>query len=89
VRQVRWELRGNWKCKPVFAVKTLTDYTSYPDTVQYLTELIGVPPPLEPPLAAPALPPYSVGEALKGTAFEKAEFEGILATFPPTSTCSA
>ena len=24
VRQVRWERRGNWKSKPVFAVKTLT-----------------------------------------------------------------
>jgi hypothetical protein len=27
VRQVRWERRGNWKSKPVFAAKTLTDFT--------------------------------------------------------------
>jgi 5-methylcytosine-specific restriction protein B len=62
----------------VFAVKTLTDFTSYPDTVQYLTELIGV---SEAPSAsspAPTLPPYSTEDALKGAAFDKSEFETIL-----------
>ena len=53
VRRVRWERRGNWKCKPVFASKTLTDFTSYTDTVQYLTDLIGV---SEAPSAIPAAP---------------------------------
>lgn len=79
VRKVRWERRGNWKSKPLFAVKTLTDFTSYHETVRYLTELIGV---SESTASAPAtatLPPYSVDDALKEVAFEKAEFENILA----------
>jgi 5-methylcytosine-specific restriction protein B len=78
VRRVRWERRGNWKSKPVFAVKTLTDFTLYPETVQYLTELIGV---SEPPLPTPAraaLPRYTVDMAVSGAAFDKSEFEDIL-----------
>jgi 5-methylcytosine-specific restriction protein B len=71
---MRWEQRGNWKCKPVFAVKTLTDLTSDPDTVQYLTGLIG----LSEPLPVPTLPPYTIEDALKGAAFVKAEFQSIL-----------
>lgn len=34
VRKVRWERRGSWKTKSVFAVKTLTDFTPYQDTVR-------------------------------------------------------
>jgi predicted Mrr-cat superfamily restriction endonuclease len=29
VREVRWERRGNWKCKFALTVKTLTNFTSY------------------------------------------------------------
>jgi 5-methylcytosine-specific restriction protein B len=78
LRKVRWERRGNWKSKPVFAVKTLTDFTWDNETVQYLTELIGV---AEAVVSAPTtstLPPYSSDDALKGVAFEKSEFENIL-----------
>ncbi len=78
VRQVRWERRGNWKSKPVFAVKTLTDFTPFQDTVRYLTALIGVSDALPPTPVAPTLPPYTVDEALRGVAFEKPEFEAIL-----------
>ena len=53
VRQVRWERRGHWKSKPLFAVKTLTDFTPFQDTVNYLTELIGVSEPSS-PLPSPA-----------------------------------
>ena len=42
VRQVRWERRGSWKCEPIFAVKTLTDFTRFPEEVEYLLGLIGV-----------------------------------------------
>jgi hypothetical protein len=77
VRRVRWERRGNWKSKPVFAVKTLTDFTSYPETVQYLIELIGVSEAAS-PTPRPALPPYTTDIALAGAAFEKSEFEDIL-----------
>jgi len=78
VRKVRWERRGNWKSKPVFAVKTLTNFTSYHDTVRYLTELIGVSESaVTAPVAAP-LPPYTADDALKGVAFELDEFENIL-----------
>jgi|ERR1022692_922296 5-methylcytosine-specific restriction protein B len=78
VRRVRWERRGNWKCKPVFAVKTLTDFTSYPETVQYLIELIGVSEAASPTPPPPSLPSYTVDIALSGAAFDKPEFEGIL-----------
>ena len=78
VRQVRWERRGNWKSKPVFAVKTLTDFTSFQDTVDYLTELIGVSEALPTIPIMPTLPPYTVAEALRDVAFEEAEFENIL-----------
>jgi 5-methylcytosine-specific restriction protein B len=78
VRRVRWERRGNWKCKPVFAVKTLTDFTSYPETVQYLIELIGVSAGPSPAPPAPTLPAYTVDMALSGAAFDKPEFEDIL-----------
>ena len=74
VRKVRWERKDVWKSKPVFAAKTLTDFTPYPDTVRELTKLIGV----SEPAPKPALPPYGVDQALKGAAFEKAEFEEIL-----------
>lgn len=78
VRQVRWERRGNWKSKPVFALKTLTDFTSYRDTVQYLTELIGLSPApsLSPP--APTVSRYTAAEALKGAAFDESVFDEIL-----------
>jgi 5-methylcytosine-specific restriction protein B len=82
VRRVRWERRGNWKCKSptYFATKTLTDLTQYPGAVQYLTELMGV---AEPPAPSPVpqLPPYTVEDALKGAAFEKNEFQSILETW--------
>jgi MoxR-like ATPase len=78
VRKVRWERRGNWKSKPVFAVKTLTDFTPYQDTVRYLTELIGVSEALASVPVAAILSPYTVDEALKGVAFDKAAFEAIL-----------
>ena len=78
VRKVRWERRGNWKSKPVFAVKTLTDFTPYHDTVRYLTELIGVSEALALKPVAAMLPPCTVDEALKGVAFDKAEFGAIL-----------
>ena len=78
VRRVRWERRGNWKSKPVFAVKTLTDFTPFQDTVQYLMELIGVSEALPTTPVAPILPPYTAYEALKGVAFEEVEFEAIL-----------
>jgi 5-methylcytosine-specific restriction enzyme B len=77
VRQVRWERRGDWETRPVFGVKTLTDFTPYPETVRYLTELIGVDaPPSSSELPIPA--PYTVEHALNGTAFEKREFEKTL-----------
>jgi hypothetical protein len=78
VRKVRWERRGNWKSKPVFAVKTLTNFTPYQDTVRYLTGLIGVSEALPALPVAAILPRYGVDEALKTVAFEKAEFEAIL-----------
>ncbi len=78
VRQVRWERWGNWKSKLVFAVKTLTDFTPYQDTVHYLTKLIGVSEALSLVPVPPILPPYTVDEALRGVAFEKSEFEAIL-----------
>lgn len=78
VRQVRWERRGNWKSKPVFGVKTLTDFTPYPETVQYLTGLIGVSEASSSVPTPPALAPYTVDQALKGVAFERAKFEAIL-----------
>ena len=78
VRQVRWERRGNWKCKPLFAVKTLTDFTRYPDSVQYLTNLIGVSEAATTPTAAPTLTPYNIEDALKGVAFDRAQFQNIL-----------
>ena len=74
VRKVRWEHRGNWKSKPVFGVKTLTDFTPNPETVQYLTDLIGVS-----QVATPqALDSYTVDQALKDVAFEEGKFEAIL-----------
>ncbi len=81
VRRVRWERRGNWKCKnQIFATKTLTDLTPYPGAVQYLTELIGV---AEAPATSSVetLPPYRVEDALRGAAFEKNEFRSILETW--------
>jgi hypothetical protein len=81
VRRVRWERRGNWKVKePIFAVKTLTDLTRYPDAVQYLTDLIGV---AEAPAALPVqtAPPYTIDDALTGVAFDKSEFQNILETW--------
>jgi 5-methylcytosine-specific restriction protein B len=74
VRRVRWEQRGNWKCKPLFPVKTLTEFTPDSDTVRYLTGLIGV---AETP-PAPTLPPYTIEDALKGAAFDEVEFKSIL-----------
>jgi 5-methylcytosine-specific restriction protein B len=78
VRRVRWERRGNWKCKPLFAVKTLTDFTHYSDEVRYLTDLMGVSEAPAPVAAAQTLLPYTIEDALQGVAFDKAEFEGIL-----------
>ena len=78
VRQVRWEGRGSWKSKPVFAVKTLTDFTPFPDTVRYLTDLIGISDLAPPTVVEPTLPPYTVSDALNGVAFEQDKFETIL-----------
>jgi 5-methylcytosine-specific restriction protein B len=78
VRRVRWESRGNWKCRQVFAVKALTDFTPYPDTVQYLMDLIGVSDAALAKEPARTLPPFTVADALRGVAFEASEFETIL-----------
>jgi hypothetical protein len=78
VRKVRWERRGNWKSNPVFAVKTLTDFTAYHDTVRYLTDLIGVSDAITSVPVTASVPPYTAVDALKQIAFEKDEFEAIL-----------
>jgi hypothetical protein len=78
VREVRWERRGNWKSRPVFGVKTLTDFTAYAETVQYLMELTGVDTPSSSLVKAPIPAPYTVEYALKGTAFRQADFEKIV-----------
>ncbi len=78
VRKIRWERRGDWKSKPLFPAKTLTDFTLYHDTVRYLTDLMGVSRALASVPAAPSLPPYTVNEALNAVAFERAKFEAIL-----------
>ncbi len=74
VRRVRWEQRGNWKCKPLFPVKTLIDFTPYPEVVQDLTALIGRLPPIPPP----PVRPYTTEDALTGAAFDRAAFQRIL-----------
>jgi 5-methylcytosine-specific restriction protein B len=82
IRRVRWERRGNWKCKPLFSVKTLTDFTRYPEEVQYLMNLIGVSEASA--VATPRaenLPPFTIEDALKGVAFDKADFQDILDTW--------
>jgi hypothetical protein len=80
IRRVRWERRGNWKSDPVFAAKTLTDWTRFPDTIESLMNLIGV---SEASTTAPshALPPYTIADALRGVAFEKDQFQEILDTW--------
>ena len=78
VRRVRWERRGHWRSKPVFAVKTLTDFTPYKETVQYIIDLIGVSDDETPSQLIGTLPLYTVDAALAGTAFEKADFENML-----------
>jgi 5-methylcytosine-specific restriction protein B len=78
VRKVRWERRGNWKSKPIFVVKTLTDFTPYRDKIKYLTDLMGVSESLTPVQVPQSLPPYTVGDALNGVAFDRFEFESIL-----------
>src|SRR5207302_2143731 len=78
VRCVRWERRGNWKCtEPVFAVKTLTDLTRFPDTVRYLMDLVGVYDASSAPTVQTALL-YGIDDALNGMAFDKADFQAIL-----------
>ena len=78
VRRVRWERRGTWISKPVFALKTLTDFTPFQKEVHDLTDLMGVSEALFAGPVPPILPPFGVNEALKGVAFEKPEFEAIL-----------
>jgi hypothetical protein len=81
IRRVRWERRGNWKCaEQIFAVKTLTDLTRFPDSVRYLTNLIGVSgESIAPPIKT--VPPYSVEDALLGVAFDNSQFQDILDTW--------
>ncbi|MCC7174326.1 MAG: EVE domain-containing protein [Bryobacterales bacterium] len=78
VRQVRWDGRGTWLCEGVFAMKTLTDFTPYPDTVAGLYSILGIEPAQAPPERPPALPRYTVDQALQGVAFDPAAFENIL-----------
>ena len=60
VRKVRWDGRGSWVCESVFATKTLTDFTSYPDTVAELDRILGLDTAQPAPARPPALPPYTV-----------------------------
>jgi 5-methylcytosine-specific restriction protein B len=78
VRTVRWDRRGQWKSKPVFAVKTLTDFTPYRETVAYLAELVGASELLETKATAIQLAPYTTQDALKELAFDEGRFESIL-----------
>jgi hypothetical protein len=78
VRQVRWDGRGTWPCEGVFAMKTLTDFTPYPDTVAGLYATLGVEPAQPAPARPPALPRYTVEQALQGVAFDPAVFENML-----------
>ena len=41
VRRVRWERSGNWKCKSQYSLKNVNGPDAIPDTVRYLTDLIG------------------------------------------------
>jgi 5-methylcytosine-specific restriction protein B len=81
IRTVRWERRGSWACRPVFAVKTLTDFTPYPDTVEYLKSVIGVALEEEAATVVPELPPYTVQDALESIAFNESEFRELLAVW--------
>ncbi len=83
VRAVRWERRGNWRTdRRVFAVKTLTDFTGYTESVTYLKELTGINEAVAvtPPIT-PAAPPYTIDDALRGIAFERERFCAMLATW--------
>jgi MoxR-like ATPase len=83
VRSVRWERRGDWRTdRRVFAVKTLTDFTPFTDSVNYLNELIGVSEAeAVTTVVIPAAPPYTVDDALRGIAFERDRFCAMLATW--------
>jgi 5-methylcytosine-specific restriction protein B len=61
----------------VFAVKTLTDFTPYPDTVEYLTDLMEVSKP-DFNASPPPLLPYTPATALNGVAFDDDDFERML-----------
>jgi hypothetical protein len=78
VRSVRWDGRGTWTCEGVFATKTLTDFTLYPDTVAELDRILGLDMAQPAPPRPSALPPYTVKQALQDVAFEPKVFENML-----------
>lgn len=69
VRTIDWKLRGDWPLEDLFAIKTLTNITDYPEFVQKLLEIMGVeassPAPGPAPDAATASEaPYGIDEIL-------------------------
>jgi hypothetical protein len=78
VRKVRWDGRGTWTCEGVFPLKTLTDFTRYPDTVAQIDRILGLDIAQPAPPRPVALPPYTTDHALQGVAFDPAAFADVL-----------
>ncbi len=74
VRRVRWEQRGHWKSSGKWNIKTLTDITGDPELVHDLDQLMGLSQPAAPVLTVLAAPPYTLEDAIAGTAFTAQDF---------------
>lgn len=85
VRDVDWKRTGPWVLPEAhgMVVKTLTDYTPYPQWLRAAFELmdgepLSAPPPAAPPAAPPAFPPYTTADAQEEVFLSPEKLSAIL-----------
>lgn len=78
IRKVKWTDKGNWKSDEMFAMKTLTDMTDYPDFVERIELFFTTEEGDEPTVLAQEQPEYSAEMFLDEVFMDAADYDTLV-----------
>lgn len=78
IRKVRWTNKGSWKSDEMFAMKTLTDVTDYPDFVDRIESFFSEGEADEPIVAVQKRPEYTEEDFLEEVFMDAGDYETLV-----------